>query len=76
MELDHIYEGATLGILLIAVGELFGVGIVSLAGVSVFVAFVLAGFPLMTAELVTGTLREGSQSTLDVDFGTTADSHV
>lgn len=76
MELDHIYEGAALGILLIAVGELFGLGVVSLAGVGVFVVCLLAGFPVMTAELVSGTLREGRSSTLDVDFGTATDSHV
>ena len=75
MELDHIYEGSALGILLIAVGELFGLGVVSLAGVGVFVACLFAGFPVMTAALVRGTVREARASTLDVDFGSTTESH-
>lgn len=71
MELDHVYEGTALGLLLIAVGELFGVGTMSLLGVGVFVAAVLAGFPVMTADLVAGTLRESSARTFDVDFDVT-----
>jgi hypothetical protein len=75
MELDFVYEGAALGLLLIAVGELFGVGTVSVLGVGVFVVTVLAGFPVMTADLVAGTLRESSATAFDVDFDASNAGH-
>ena len=68
MELDFVYEGTALGLLLMTVGELFGVRNVSLLGVGVFVAAVLAGFPVMTADLVAGTLRESTAEMRDADF--------
>ena len=68
MELDFVYEGTALGLLLILIGELFGIRNVALLGVGVFVTAVLAGFPVMAADLVVGTLRESTAKMLDVDF--------
>lgn len=67
--LDFVYLGSALGLVLLVVGELFGVSSVSLVGVGVFLFAVLAGFPVMTAQLVAGTIRETSAASRDLDFG-------
>lgn len=76
MDLDPVYEGTAVGLLLIAAGELFGIEPVSLLGVGVFVTAVLVGFPVMTAALVTGTLRESTARVLDSDFDARGASNV
>jgi hypothetical protein len=49
---------------------------VSVGGVGVFVGVVLAGFPVMAARLVTGTRRELSGASLDLDFGDASDPRL
>lgn len=66
--LDLVYLSSAVGLVLLAFGELFGMSSVSLAGVFVFVGAVLAGFPVMTAQLVIGTRREASAAALNLDF--------
>jgi hypothetical protein len=65
MELDLVYVGSAVGLVLLAFGELFAHPAVALAGVGVFAASVLGGFPLLTARLVAGTVREGRGGVLD-----------
>lgn len=67
--LDVVYLSSAVGLGLLAAGELFGVSSVSLVGVGVFLLAVLAGFPVMTARLVAGTIRETSAASRDLDFG-------
>lgn len=67
--LDLVYLTSAVGLGLLAFGELFGASSVSLAGAVVFVGVVLAGFPVMTAQLVAGTRKETSAAALNLDFG-------
>ena len=76
MKLDLVYVGSAVGLALFALGELFGLPTVGLAGVAVFVASVLGGFPLMTTRLVAGTLREGRASVLDTDMRADCDPNA
>lgn len=74
--LELVSLGGTVGLILLAAGELFGASSVSLVGVVVFVVAVLAGLPVMTARLVTGTLEEGGAAALDADFDVGHDVRV